>query len=102
MQEVFISSVQGDFDDVRSAVRGALESLGMRALMAESAGAHTTSPQRALLDLIARCDLFLVVIGARYSTPTEDEFKAGLELGPTRVLDASQAVTVASWTRRGP
>lgn len=39
MQQVFVSSIQRDYSDVREAVRGAVESLGMRALMAESAGA---------------------------------------------------------------
>ena len=33
-------------------------------------------------------------------TPEEILAAAGLEPGPTRVLDASQAVTVASWVRR--
>ncbi len=59
---------------MREAVRGAVDSLGMRPLMAELVGAHAESPQRAFLDLVARCDVFLLLVGQRYSGPTEDEF----------------------------
>lgn len=74
VESVFISSIQRDFGDIRNAVKRAVESLGMRPLMAETAGAHDASPQRALLDLVARADVFLLILGPRYSKPTEDEF----------------------------
>lgn len=74
MESVFISSVQRDYSDVRAAARRAVESLGMRALMAETAGASPSSPQRALLDLVAEANVFLLILGARYSKPTEDEY----------------------------
>lgn len=74
MDSVFISSIQRDYADVRQAVKRAVESVGMRPLMAETAGAHDASPQRALLDLVARADVFLLIVGPRYSKPTEDEF----------------------------
>lgn len=83
VQQVFVSSIQRDFGDVRQAARGAIESLGMHPLMAETAGAHPTSPQRALLDFVARCDFFLLLVGPRYSEPTEDELKEAFRLSKT-------------------
>lgn len=50
--------------------------------MAETAGASPSSPQRALLDLVAHSDVYLLLLGARYGergqsgfSPTEDEFQ---------------------------
>jgi hypothetical protein len=74
MDSVFISSIQRDYGDVREAARRAVDSVGMRPVMAETAGARDASPQRALLDLVARADVFLLIAGPRYSKPTEDEF----------------------------
>ena len=74
MQSIFVSSIQEGYADVREAARRAVESLGMRPLMAELAGASPSSPQRALLDLVAEADVLLLILGSRYSKPTEDEF----------------------------
>jgi hypothetical protein len=81
MQSVFISSIQHDYTEVRAAVRRAVESMGMRPLMAELAGASPASPQRALLDLVAQSDVFLLVVGPRHSDPTEQEFEEARRLG---------------------
>jgi hypothetical protein len=69
-ETVFISSVIGGFEGVRQAAREAVESMGMRPLMAEMAGARPQSPQHALL------------LGAHYGdpgasglSPTEEEFE---------------------------
>jgi hypothetical protein len=87
MLEVFVSSIQRDYSDVRESARRAIESLDMRPLMAELAGAHAESPQRALLDLVGRADVFLLLVGPRYSSPTEDEFNEANRLGkPILVL----------------
>lgn len=84
---MFISSIQRGYEEVREAVRRAVESLDMRPLMAELAGAHAESPQRALLDLVARADVFLLLAGPRYSRPTEDEFNEANRLAkPILVL----------------
>jgi hypothetical protein len=80
-ESVFISSPQHDYTDVRAAVRRAVESIGMRPLMAELAGASPASPQRALLDLVAQGDVFILIVGPRYSEPTEQEFQEALRLG---------------------
>ncbi len=87
MDFVFVSSIQRDFGDVREAARRAIESLGLRPLLAETAGAHVASPQGALLGLVARADVFLLILGPRYSKPTEDEFDEARRLAkPILVL----------------
>jgi Domain of unknown function (DUF4062) len=50
--------------------------------MAETAGASPAAPQRALLDLVARSDVYLLLLGRRYGergtsglSPTEEEFE---------------------------
>jgi len=87
MDSVFISSVQRDFGDIREAARRGIESLGLRALMAETVGASAVSPQRALLDLVGRADVLLLILGPRYSKPTEDEFDEARRLAkPILVL----------------
>jgi hypothetical protein len=81
LKTVFISSIQRDFGNVREAVRKAVESLGMHALMAETTGASAESPRRALLDQVRDADIFLLLIGPRDGepgetgrSPTEDEY----------------------------
>lgn len=84
---VFVSSVQRDYAAIRGAVRRAVEILHMRPLMAELVGARPESPQRALLDLVAEADVLVLIIGAQYSGPTEDEFNEARRIGrPTIVL----------------
>lgn len=78
---VFVSSVQREYAAIRSAVRRAIEILHMRPLMAELVGARPESPQRALLDVVAEADVLVLVIGAHYSAPTEDEFNEARRLG---------------------
>lgn len=78
---VFISSVQHEYGTIRAAVRRAIEILHMRPLMAELVGARPESPQRGLLDLVAEADVLVLIIGSRYSGPTEDEFNEARRLG---------------------
>jgi uncharacterized protein DUF4062 len=87
MKTVFISSIQRDFSDVREAARKAVESLGMHALMAETTGASTESPRRALLDQVRDADIFLLLLGPHYGepgesgrSPTEDEYDEAVRL----------------------
>lgn len=78
---VFISSVQKEFAAVRAAVKRAVEVLHMRPLMAELVGARPESPRRALLDEVRAADVLVLIVGARYSKPTEDEFNEAKRLG---------------------
>lgn len=79
---VFIASSQTGFEDVRAAAREGVESLGLRALMAETVAASPEPPREALLQLVERADVLLLIIGPRYGepgrsgrAPTEDEFE---------------------------
>jgi hypothetical protein len=81
-ETVFISSVIGGFEAVRQAAREAVESMGMRPVMAEMAGARPQSPQHALLGEVADAGVYLLLLGARYGepdssgiSPTEEEFE---------------------------
>jgi len=80
--KVFVSSVQRDFDEVRGAVRAAIESVEMAPMMAETEAANPDSPRRALLDRVAEADALLLLLGWRYGergrsgySPTEDEYR---------------------------
>lgn len=94
MKTVFVSSIQRDFTEVREAALKAIESLGMHPLMAETTGASTDSPRRALLDLVRDADIFVLLLGPRYGepgdrgrSPTEDEYDEAVRLGkPVLVL----------------
>jgi hypothetical protein len=88
MDRVFVSSIQAGYGDVRARVREALESLGKRPLMAETVGASPDPSRRTLLDQVANCDVFLLILGSRYGdrgesgfSPTEDEFNEARQLG---------------------
>jgi Domain of unknown function (DUF4062) len=70
------------FEAIRQVAREAVESVGMRPIMAELSGASAASAQRALLDDVARADVYLLILGERYGTPgasglspTEEEFE---------------------------
>ncbi|CAN5716546.1 hypothetical protein BH18ACT13_BH18ACT13_08070 [soil metagenome] len=92
--DVFISSIQDGFEDVRAAARAGVETYGHRAVMAETSGAAAASPQRALLDRVAAADIFLLLVGPRYGmrqasglSATEEEFEEARRRGkPILVL----------------
>jgi hypothetical protein len=81
MEKVIISSVMRDYSSERIVVRNAVESLGLRALMAETAPASLDASRQALLPLVEQSDALVLVLGARYgfiSAPTvPDECRAG-------------------------
>lgn len=81
MLAVFISSIQKEYEAIRAAVKRAVDVLHMRPVMAELVGARPESPRRALLDQVREADVFVLIIGGRYSTPTEDEFNEARRLG---------------------
>jgi hypothetical protein len=69
------------FEAERAAVRHAIESVGMHALMAETAAASPDASKHALLPLVEQAGVVVLVLGARYGfiaehgiSPTEDEF----------------------------
>jgi Domain of unknown function (DUF4062) len=94
MADVFISSIQSGFEDVRAGARAGVENFGHRAVMAEMTGAAAASPQRALLNQVATADIFLLLVGPRYGarqasglSATEEEFEEARRQGkPILVL----------------
>src|SRR5438445_10091 len=102
-ETVFISSVIGGFEAVRQAAREAVESMGMRPLMAEMVGARPESPQHALLGEVAEADVYLLLLGVRYGEPSASGVSrpdrvAGLARATGLV---SQASGIAQDVRRG-
>ena len=81
MDKVFVSSVMRGFEAEREAVRQAIESLGLRPLMAETSPASPDPSKHALLSLVEQADSVVLVLGGRYGfiaehglSPTEDEY----------------------------
>lgn len=69
------------FEAERSAAKRAIESLGLRPLMADTAPSSPEPSKHALLPLVAQADLVVLILGARYGwvgpdgrSPTEDEY----------------------------
>ena len=88
VDKVFISSVMRGFEDERAAARRAVESVGLRAVMAETAPARPDASKHALLDLVDPADAVVLILGARYGyiaehglSPTEDEFNHARQAG---------------------
>jgi hypothetical protein len=84
---VFMSSVITGFEDVRDAAAAGIRTVGMHALRSEELSADADSSRRALLDQVGRCDLYLLILGARYgdfgvneTSPTEDEYDEAVRL----------------------
>lgn len=97
MDSVFVSSIQRNFEDVRSAAADAIDSYGLHPVTAETTGASPDSPQRALLDEVRDAEIFLLILGPVYGergasgfSPTEDEYNEAVRLGrPVLVLEQS-------------
>lgn len=91
---VFISSVVGDFEDVRDAAAAAVSASGLHPIRSEELSADPASSQRALLDQVAAAEHYLLLLGARYgdtgsgeTSPIEDEYAEAMRLGkPILVL----------------
>lgn len=98
MADVFISSVQSGFEDVRTGARSGVESFGHRAVMAETTGAAAASPQRALLDRVAVADIFLLLVGPRYGALQS----RGVGQTASRSRSRIQRVSAASWLAERP
>src|SRR5687768_18294927 len=95
MERVFISSLfRGDMAVIRQAVRAAVESLDMRPVMFETEPARDEASRRALLDQVAKSDVVVLLLGAKYGepvargvSPTEEEFNEARDRGiPVLVL----------------
>ncbi len=84
---------------IRQAARRAVEALDMVPVMFETGAASEQDSRRALLDRIATCDAFLLLLGAEYGealdrgvSPTEEEFDEARARG-VDVLPLAQDTT---------
>ncbi len=88
MNTVFISSVMRDFAEERETAKDAIESLGLKAVMAETAAASADPSKTALLGLVETSDVVVLVLPGRYGyigasgrSPTEEEFNHAVKVG---------------------
>lgn len=81
---VFISSVVRGFEDVRDQAAAGVERMGMHPIRSERLAAAPDSPRRALLDQVAKGDIYLLLLGERYGdsqpSPTEEEYEEAVRL----------------------
>ena len=69
VSSVFISSVITDLEEVRAQAAAGVEKVGMHPIMAEKLPAAPEAPRRALLDEVAKSDIYLLLLGPRYGDP---------------------------------
>src|ERR1700722_3949392 len=76
---VFISSTFYDLKHIRSSIEHFIESLGYEAILSEK-GSIAYNPDMPLDESCFRevqnCDIFVIIIGGRYGSPTSAEGKA--------------------------
>ncbi len=79
---IFISSVVGGLEDMRTAAADAVEALDHEVVRAETFAASPDSPQVACLAGVRSADVVIVILGARYGepqasgkSPTHEEFE---------------------------
>lgn len=98
VSSAFISSVMRDFAEFREAAARAVRRFGWSTRMAEDLSAQDRTPRGALLEEVARADVFLLMLGARYGadeggrSPTEDEYDEALRLGKPIIVLVQEGV----------
>lgn len=100
MDKVFVSSVMRDFAAERQAASDAVESLGLRPVMAETAPASADPSRTALLGRVGECDAVVLLLPNRYGdvtasgfSPTEDEFREAVRLSKPILVFVQDGVT---------
>jgi len=85
---VFISSEMRQLKAERRGLADRLRSLGLNVIMFEDLGGRDDDPETAYLDGVARSDIYLGLIGARYGrmlpsgrSPTHEEYREARRLG---------------------
>ena len=69
--KVFISSVVNGFEQFRDAAKDAVEALDLRPIMSERFGTRTYSSEHACLTEVDQCDLYVLILGAKYGYEPE-------------------------------
>jgi len=99
VDRIFISSVMRDYSDERLAAKDAVESLGLRAVMAETAAASADPAKSALLSDVERADAVVLLLASRYGysgdnglSPTEDEYNHAVKTGKPVLVFVQEGV----------
>ena len=86
--KIFVSSVMQDFEHYREAAKAAVELMNHTPVMAEGFGARPYSSQKACIAEVEQCDLFVLLLGARYgyifegdTSVTRAEYEAAKRCG---------------------
>jgi hypothetical protein len=86
--KIFLSSLIAGMADIREAARSAVTSLGHEAVMAETFGTRTQSPQTACLDGVRSADAVVLILGANYGakqpsgvSATHEEYREARDRG---------------------
>lgn len=87
-ESVFISSEMQQLAAERMAVTAALRDLGLRVVVFEDLGGRDDDAERAYLDGVTQCGIYVGIIGDRYGTmldtgrsPTHEEYRLARKLG---------------------
>ena len=99
MKQIFISSVQKEFERERAAIKKMIETDPIikphfKAFVFEiDAPAADKSTRQVYLEELEKCDIYLVLVGDKYGyckgdepSPTEQEFDKAQELGLTKLI----------------
>ena len=99
MKQIFISSVQKEFERERAAIKKMIETDPLikphfKAFVFEiDAPAADKSTRQVYLEELEKCDIYLVLVGDKYGyckgdepSPTEQEFDKAQELGLTKLI----------------
>jgi hypothetical protein len=87
-ESVFVSSEMQELAAERAAVTAALRDLGLRVVLFEDLGGRDDDAERAYLDGVTQCPIYLGIVGDRYGTmldtgrsPTHEEYRLARKLG---------------------
>ncbi len=80
-KRIFISSVIKSYGAFRTAAAKAVSDLGHEPIMAETFGASPKSPKAACLEGVRESDVYVGILGARYSKPTVEEYNEARDRG---------------------
>lgn len=95
--KVFVSSVIRGQEEWRDAVRSAIETLGLQAVMAEDFGASPSTPRTECLAAVRDADVMILILGSEYGQPLESGFSATHE----EYLEARESTPVLAFVHHG-
>jgi len=81
MKKVFVSSVMREYAKFRGTAVEAIKAVNCFPIVAEDFGAQSKSPQAAYLDGVRESDVYVGILGERYSLATQEEFDEAVRTG---------------------